>query len=97
MTTKLRLAPGFTLPADAVTQTFAILAKRGSSSSHCRPVIVCARIGLSGSRRASAGWLEVVIGAYPKATDREHIDDERGAVLRMSGWRVLVAAAEEHP
>ena len=37
---KIRLAPDFTLPDDAVTQTFAILARRGVGKTYTALVLV---------------------------------------------------------
>jgi hypothetical protein len=37
---KLRLAPDFTLPLDAITKTLAILAKRGARKTCCALVLV---------------------------------------------------------
>jgi uncharacterized protein len=39
MTTKVRLSPDLTLPADAVTQTFTILAKRGVGKTYTALVL----------------------------------------------------------
>lgn len=35
----LQVGPGFTLPADAVTQTFGIIGRRGSGKTHCASVL----------------------------------------------------------
>ena len=40
MTTELHLAPDLVLPAEAVTQTFAILAMRGSGKTYTAAVMV---------------------------------------------------------
>ena len=37
---KLKIAPDFALPLEAVTETFAILAKRGSGKTYCAAVLV---------------------------------------------------------
>jgi len=40
MARKLKLAKNLSLPLDAVTETFAFLAKRGAGKSYCASVMV---------------------------------------------------------
>jgi hypothetical protein len=52
--TRLHLAPDFNLPLEAVTQTFAILAKRGVGKTYTALVLVEELVEGRGELRASA-------------------------------------------
>ena len=64
----LDIAPGLSLPLDAVTQTFGILAVRGARSSQEIQARVCSLLG-----GASARILEPLIDKYPKAIARDDL------------------------
>lgn len=79
--TDLRIAKGFALPADAVTETFAILAKRGAGKTYTTlvmaeemvraglPVCIVDPVGVAWGLRSSAdGQIEGLIAGYsPKS------------------------------
>jgi hypothetical protein len=78
----LRLSNDFTLPAEAVTETFAILAKRGVGKTYTASVLV-EELLKAGLRTVASGG---VCGRRPMASALDCRSSSWAATMAMCRW-----------